>query len=62
MKAFDHLLRLISDADDAIERSQQVSDSLSVRQYEHLKKDYIQQLADLISRAPKTVTVQAVMH
>ena len=38
MKAFDHLLRLISDVDDAIDRSQRASDSHGVRQYEHLKK------------------------
>ncbi|GAB4051665.1 hypothetical protein [Spirosoma litoris] len=62
MKAFEHLLRLMSDVDNAIDRSRQSNDSLGVRQYEHLKKDYVQQLADLISKAPKSVTVQAVMH
>lgn len=62
MKAFDHLLQLISDVDDAIDRSQRAEDSLGVRQYEHLKKEYIQQLADLISKAPKSITVQAVAH
>ncbi|QMW03515.1 hypothetical protein [Spirosoma foliorum] len=62
MKAFEHLLRLMSDVDNAIDRSRQSNDSLGVRQYEHLKKDYVQQLADLISKAPKSVTVQAVIH
>lgn len=62
VKAFDHLVQLINDVDDAIDRSQRLQDSLGVRQYEHLKKDYVHQLAELISRAPKSVTVQAVLH
>jgi uncharacterized protein Yka (UPF0111/DUF47 family) len=62
MKAFDHLLQLISDVDDALDRLQRVEDSLGARQYEQLRKEYIQQLADLISKAPKSITVQAVAH
>ena len=62
VKAFDHLLQLISDTDEAISRSQRTDDKLGVRQYEYLKKDYVQQLAELISKTPKSITVQAVMH
>lgn len=62
VRAFDHLVTLIHDVDDALDRSKRASDDLGVRQYEHLKKDYVQQLADLIGKAPKAVTVQAVTH
>lgn len=60
VRAFDHLMRLIHDVDDALDRSTRANDGLGVQQYEYLKKNYLQQLADLIGKAPKAVTVQAV--
>lgn len=62
IRAFEHLLTLISDVDNAIDRARQIKDSFGIRQYEHLKKDYVQQLADLISRTPKSVHLQAIAH
>ena len=60
INAFEQLLSLIDDADNAIDRADRNQDKLGVKQYDHLKKDYVQQLADLISRAPDSVKVQAV--
>lgn len=62
IRAFEHLLSLITDTDSAIDRATQSNDSFGIRQYEHLKKDYVQQLAELISYAPKSVSLQAVSH
>lgn len=60
INAFEQLLSLFDDADNAIDQADRNQDKLGVKQYDHLKKDYVQQLADLISRAPDSVKVQAV--
>ena len=62
IRAFEYLLSLITDTDSAIDRAIQLNDSLGIRQYKHLKKDYVQQLAELIGCAPKSVSLQAVSH
>ena len=62
VNAFNHLMVLIRDAEDALDRAQHTNDSLAIRQYGHLKKNYVQQLAELIGRRPKSVMLQAVTH
>lgn len=62
VRTFDHLVTLIHDVDDALDRLKHTSDNLGIRQHEHLKKEYVQQLADLIGKAPKAVIVQAVTY
>ena len=57
--AFDQLITLISETDNAIDRADYNHDKLGTKQYTHLKKGYIQQLADLISQAPHSVRVKA---
>ena len=59
IQAFDQLITLISEIDNAIDRAGYNRDKLGVKQYTHLKKGYVQQLADLISRAPHSVRVRA---
>ncbi|RYF73095.1 MAG: hypothetical protein EOO39_11005 [Cytophagaceae bacterium] len=59
IKAFEQLTVLIADVDQAIQRAIEDQDRLGLKQYKHLKTAYIQQLAELISRAPQSVRVQA---
>jgi hypothetical protein len=62
VKAFDHLVQLVRDVEAAIERAELDGDRLGAKQYQHLKKEYVQQLAELISRTPQSVDLQAVAH
>ena len=62
IRAFTQLVDLVRDTDTAIQRAQQDHDQLGVRQYQHLKRDYVHQLAELISQAPQSIQVQAVPH
>jgi hypothetical protein len=50
IEAITHLVRLIADVNTDIEIAQQRKDNLGLRQYQHLKKDYTNQLNDLLRR------------
>ena len=62
IRAFEHLVGLLTDAEAAILLADADQDQLGLKQYRHLKQDYVHQLADLISRAPHSVRLQAVPH
>lgn len=49
IRAFRQLVDLVRDTDTAIQRAQQDHDQSGIRQYQRLKKDYVSQLAELIS-------------
>ncbi len=62
IRAFEQLTGLIADVDLAISRAADDQDRLGMKQYKHLKTAYVQQLAELISRAPQSVNVRAIAH
>lgn len=48
VNAIARLLELIEGVNQDLESSRSIDNSLLVKQYEHLKKDYTQQLLDLL--------------
>ncbi len=60
--AMNHLLQLIDGTNQAIVRSKRDDDSLSVRQYQHLRADYLNQLADLMNRSPDAIRLELIAH
>ncbi len=48
VNAITRLLELIEGVNQDLERSRSIENTLLVKQYEHLKKDYTQQLLDLL--------------
>ena len=57
-KRFSRLLTLIQGVNESIELSKKINDNLGVRQYEHLKKQYVTDMIELLSEMK--VSVQAV--
>jgi hypothetical protein len=57
-RRFSRLLTLITGVNESIELSRKINDDLGVRQYEHLKKQYVDGMIELL--AEMKVSVQAV--
>jgi hypothetical protein len=57
-KRFSRLLTLIQGVNVSIELSRKIDDSLGIRQYEHLKKQYVNEMVELLGEMK--VSVQAV--
>lgn len=62
MAAVNHLLKLIEGTNRAIIRSKQDDDTLEIRQYKHLRADYLKQLADLMDQSPEPIRLELVAH
>lgn len=56
-KRFSRLLTLISGANESIEICQKRKDNFGIKQYEHLKKQYVNEMVELLAEMKVSVQV-----
>ena len=57
-KRFSRLLILLNDVNQSIEISKKINDSLGVRQYNHLKKQYVNDLIELLEEMKVSLQIK----
>ena len=62
LKALSDQLASIAVVNKAIAQEKKSGTDLGVRQYEHLRKEYLQQLAELMEQMPDSMTLDVVEH
>lgn len=62
LKALNTLLSLIEGANRSISVAEKYNSSLEIKQYRHLRKDYLQQLSDMMERMPDSMKLEVIEH
>ncbi len=62
LKALNTLLSLIEGANRSISMAEKYNSSLEIRQYQHLRKDYLQQLTEMMEKMPDSMKLEVIEH
>lgn len=62
IKALNTLLSLIEGANRSIAVAEKYNSPLEVRQYQHLRKDYLKQLSEMMERIPDSMKLEVIEH
>lgn len=62
LQAISEQLESIAVVNRQILRHRQASSDLELRQYQHLRKEYLEQLAELMERLPDSMRLDVVEH
>lgn len=62
LKALNRLLSLIEGTNRSISIAEKYNSPLEVKQYRHLRKDYLQQLAEMMEQMPDSMKLEVIEH
>ena len=60
LRALNRLLALIEGANRSIAVAEKYNSPLEIKQYRHLRKDYLQQLSEMMEQMPESMKLEVI--